>query len=72
MKYQFDDLENQKNLSIEQNHFETIGITIVNEATYERSYITLNQDQIYDLIGCLHSLQAKIKKGGNNGTSSAK
>ena len=72
MIYKFEDGEAQKSLLIEQNHFKTIGVTIYDEMSLNDTCFTLNEDQIYDLIGCSHSLQSKIKKGDNDGTTSKK
>lgn len=47
-----------------------VVLSIDNQNTvyeYEYQEIHINKDQLYDLIGALHSLQAKVKKEGDNG-----
>lgn len=56
-------------LELEQNNGTSVTITLSEKGELNRGVsIELNQNELYDLIGSLHSIQTKIKswKGGNN------
>lgn len=64
MIYKFDSNENF--LEVKQTDRNEINISIV-DYNYKHSFdVYLDSEQLYDLIGCLHSLKAKLDKGGNN------
>jgi len=69
MVYKFNNYENLKSLEIEENYWNSISITIKDSDNNNQSII-INTNQLYDLIGCLHSLKGKLdkyKKEGKNG-----
>jgi len=67
MIYKFTGSSGEKKLEIERANPEEITLAIENRNTKDFIYINLHKSEIYDLIGCLHSLQSKINKGVNNG-----
>lgn len=60
MTYKFNG-ENQV-LEVEENSFKTAAIRIVDNEKGTYVSFEMNTNQIYDLIGALHSIQSKIKK----------
>ena len=62
MVYKFDDKKSgQRELEIEQNSGSTVVLRIINNTSGNYESFQIDKTQIYDLIGCLHSIQTKIK-----------
>tara|TARA_R110000751_G_scaffold37795_1_gene91278 strand:+ start:1890 stop:2096 length:207 start_codon:yes stop_codon:yes gene_type:complete len=66
MTYKFEDSDNgnvlETNLNPDRKNYTTLSVS--NENTLdEYSYFSfdLNKEQLYDLIGALHSIQSKMK-----------
>ena len=72
MIYKFINRETGNYLEVEQDGGNYVLLSIneyVDDGSegYKEIELHLNTTQLYDLIGALHSLQTKIKKGGSNG-----
>jgi len=65
MIYTFKD--SSKKLEVSQSDYtgSKVVLNIENQNGGSQNY-ALNKNQLYDLIGALHSIQTKIKKGGSN------
>ena len=64
MIYKFE--KEQAVLEVKQsNYSQHVFLSIEENECQEK--ICLDVDQLYNLIGALHSIQTKIKKGGQNG-----
>tara|TARA_R110000796_G_scaffold74450_2_gene167524 strand:- start:222 stop:434 length:213 start_codon:yes stop_codon:yes gene_type:complete len=62
MVYKFDDKKSGKReLEIEQNSGSSAALRIINNVSGNYESFQIDKTQIYDLIGCLHSIQKKIK-----------
>jgi hypothetical protein len=72
MIYKFEDGSTGNIIEVQRHEVAKglVAISINNENTtdpYNGLSLDLSIEQLYDLIGALHSLQTKIKKGGQNG-----
>lgn len=64
MIYKFESNGDYLEATISNYQKTNLILTIHSKESYQR--IALNKEQLYDLIGALHSIQAKIKNGGKN------
>jgi len=64
MIYRFETRVDNLEIRSRQKDVELTILSIENDTTLSA---LLDQDQLYDLIGVLHSIQAKMKGGNKNG-----
>lgn len=63
MIYKFNTDDESVNLEIEQSGDQVL-LTISDLDSEYCPSVTLEKEALYDIIGCLHSIQSKIKKEG--------
>lgn len=67
MVYKFHGMNSD--LEVQENSYTTISLSLIEKDGIELN-IELNNNQLYDLIGALHSIKGKLdkyKKEGKNG-----
>ena len=65
MIYKFDSMDGGKELDVYRNDINSITLSINDLNKEYIQNITLTEGDLYDLIGCLHSLQKKINNDKN-------
>ena len=65
MIYKFDSIDGGKELDVYRNDINSITLSINDLNKEYIQNITLTEGDLYDLIGCLHSLQKKINNDKN-------
>tara|TARA_R110001606_G_scaffold364266_1_gene518637 strand:+ start:1045 stop:1245 length:201 start_codon:yes stop_codon:yes gene_type:complete len=65
MIYKFDSIDGGQELDVYRDYINSITLSINDLNKEYVQNITLTEGDLYDLIGCLHSLQKKINNDKN-------
>ena len=65
MIYKFESIDGGQELDVYRDGINSITLSINDLNKEDVKYLTLIEGDLYDLIGCLHSLQKKINNDKN-------